>query len=189
MPTAWPAGSGGDAAAWRDGNFADWLPQGRYRNKWYQAGTADGAFFALGIHGQWLYVNPAAETEIAKFSSQPVPVDDAFKHLNLALFAALPAMVWRRDGARGQPVPHTEASGDRRPAASELQTVSQAGRRLRASNAHLAACVSGISTTLWATSATATDTAKATGMNTAGSTGPRCCQATNTAVATKVWLR
>ena len=57
------------------------------------AAAPGGAFFALGTHGQWLYVNPAAETVIAKFSSQPVPVDDAFKHLNLALFAALPAMV------------------------------------------------------------------------------------------------
>jgi CubicO group peptidase (beta-lactamase class C family) len=95
VPEAWVRDTvtGGDAAAWRGGNFADWLPQGRYRNKWYQAGTADGAFFALGIHGQWLYVNPAAEMVIAKFSSQPVPVDDAFKHLNLGLFAALPALL------------------------------------------------------------------------------------------------
>jgi CubicO group peptidase (beta-lactamase class C family) len=45
VPEAWVRDtiSGGDAVAWRDGNFADWLPQGRYHNKWYQAGNADGA--------------------------------------------------------------------------------------------------------------------------------------------------
>ncbi len=49
--------------------------------------------FALGIHGQWLYVNPKAETVIAKFSSQPEPINNPLKHLNLALFAALSTMV------------------------------------------------------------------------------------------------
>ena len=64
-----------------------WLPHGRYRNKWYQ--TGHGAFFALGIHGQWLYVDPRAEVVIAKFSSQSEAVSDDAKRLNLALFEAI----------------------------------------------------------------------------------------------------
>jgi CubicO group peptidase (beta-lactamase class C family) len=81
--------TGGSTEAWRAGKFVDWLPAGRYRNKWYQTGNASGAFFALGIHGQYLYVDPRAELVAAKFSSQPVPVDNDLKRLNLALFAAL----------------------------------------------------------------------------------------------------
>lgn len=79
----------GSTEAWRAGKFVDWLPDGRYRNKWYQTGNANGAFFALGIHGQYLYVDPAAEMVVAKFSSQPEPVNNDLKRLNLALFDAL----------------------------------------------------------------------------------------------------
>lgn len=43
--------SGGSREAWRKGSGAYWLPDGNYRNQWYQLGDA---FFALGIHGQWL---------------------------------------------------------------------------------------------------------------------------------------
>lgn len=79
----------GSAEAWRAGKFFEWLPAGRYRNKWYQTGNASGAFFALGIHGQYLYVDARAEMVVAKFSSQPEPVDNNLKRLNLALFDAL----------------------------------------------------------------------------------------------------
>lgn len=83
--------SGGDLQAWRTGSFANWLPKGSYCNQWYQTGNASGAFFALGIHGQWLYVDPHAETVIVKFSSQPHPVDNDAKLLNLSLFEAVSA--------------------------------------------------------------------------------------------------
>jgi len=46
--------SGGSAQAWRHGSFSSWLPNGKYRNKWYQLGNASRACFAIGIHGQWL---------------------------------------------------------------------------------------------------------------------------------------
>ncbi|MDN7807549.1 serine hydrolase domain-containing protein [Burkholderia gladioli] len=84
--------TGGSAEAWRQGDFSDWLPNGKYRNKWYQFGNASGACFAIGIHGQWLYVDRANETVIAKFSSQPWPTNNDVKHLNLALFEALASM-------------------------------------------------------------------------------------------------
>lgn len=84
--------TGGSATAWAQGEAASWLPQGRYRNKWYQTGAGNGAFFALGIHGQWLYVDPRAEVVIAKFSSQPTATVDQAKQLNLALFDAIARM-------------------------------------------------------------------------------------------------
>ncbi|CAN5407880.1 serine hydrolase [soil metagenome] len=65
----------GDAKAWAAGDLNLLIPGGRYRSKWYQ--TGDGAFCGIGIHGQWLYVDPERETVIVKLSSQPLPQDDA----------------------------------------------------------------------------------------------------------------
>jgi hypothetical protein len=84
--------TGTPAGTWSPGKLAEWLPGGCYRNKWYQRRANDNAFFALGIHGQWLYVDPSAEMVVAKFSSQPVPVYNDTKRLNLALFDALAKM-------------------------------------------------------------------------------------------------
>jgi CubicO group peptidase (beta-lactamase class C family) len=81
--------TGTAAGAWSAGKLAEWLPGGRYRNKWYQTRAKSDAFFALGIHGQWLYVDPRAEMVAAKFSSQPVPVCNDMKRCNLALFGTI----------------------------------------------------------------------------------------------------
>jgi CubicO group peptidase (beta-lactamase class C family) len=80
----------GDEAAWRRGRVAgSILPGGRYRSKWYSVGDDHGAFCAIGIHGQWIYVDPATGIVIAKLSSQPLPVDEAMEELQLAGFAAI----------------------------------------------------------------------------------------------------
>jgi hypothetical protein len=63
------------------------FPKGRYRSKWYQVG--DSAFCGIGIHGQWLYVDPKTETVIVKMSSQPQPVDDP---LDIDIVAFLQAL-------------------------------------------------------------------------------------------------
>jgi CubicO group peptidase (beta-lactamase class C family) len=91
VPQAWVEDTimNGSVEAWQAGPAVSWLPTGRYRNKWYQTGKPSNAYFALGIHGQYLYVDPVAEMVVAKFSSQPEPVNNALKGLNLALFDAL----------------------------------------------------------------------------------------------------
>ncbi|TPI46946.1 serine hydrolase [Mesorhizobium sp. B2-9-1] len=79
VPEAWvrdTVATGGSFEAWQRGTMAFLFPKGRYRNKWYQTGHDSGAFCGIGIHGQWLYVNPKTEVVIAKMSSQPEPVDD-----------------------------------------------------------------------------------------------------------------
>jgi len=81
----------GDPAAWQKGEMAHLLPRGRYRSKWYSIGDDHDAFCAIGIHGQWIYVDPAAEMVIVKLSSQPLAVDDAMDKLSLAGFHALGA--------------------------------------------------------------------------------------------------
>jgi len=94
VPEAWvrdTVETGGDRKAWRRGAMLFLLPGGRYRNKWYQIG--DGAFCGIGIHGQWLYVDPKTEVVIAKMSSQPEPVDDSLDMQIVAFLRQLSAMV------------------------------------------------------------------------------------------------
>jgi CubicO group peptidase (beta-lactamase class C family) len=79
----------GDPEAWKLGATAGFLPGGRYRSQWYVTGNSHGAFCAIGIHDQWIYVDPEAEVVIAKHSSQPVPSDPQMDLLHLAAFDAL----------------------------------------------------------------------------------------------------
>ncbi|WP_269932443.1 serine hydrolase domain-containing protein [Aminobacter sp. HY435] len=91
VPQAWvdDTVNGGDAAAWQRGTMTNLFAQGRYRNKWYQSANKSGAYCGIGIHGQWIYVDPKAEVVIAKMSSQRLPVDDPLDLDNVAFFEAL----------------------------------------------------------------------------------------------------
>jgi CubicO group peptidase (beta-lactamase class C family) len=82
---------GGSKDAWDRSDFVTLFPKGRYRNKWYQ--TGEGAYCGIGIHGQWLYIDPATETVIVRMSSQPDPVTDPFDRDNIAFLAQLARMV------------------------------------------------------------------------------------------------
>ena len=96
VPEAWvrdTVATGGSSEAWQRGTMAFLFPKGKYRNKWYQTGADSGAFCGIGIHGQWLYVNPKAEVVIAKMSSQPEPVDDRLDVDIVAFFEALSGLV------------------------------------------------------------------------------------------------
>lgn len=79
----------GDRGAWQRGSMAKFLPQGKYRSKWYQTGNDSGAFFGIGIHGQWIYIDPPSEVVIAKMSAQKLPVDEPLDALTLRCFAAV----------------------------------------------------------------------------------------------------
>ena len=85
--------SGGDRDAWRTGDMAHLFANAAYRNKWYATGKDNGAFCGIGIHGQWLYVDPAREVVIVKMSSQSLPVDDALDKECLAVFDQIAGMV------------------------------------------------------------------------------------------------
>ena len=79
--------NGGNVAAWKAGDFARLFPEGSYRNQWYSLG--DGSLCAIGIHGQWLYVNPKEAIVIVRMSSQPAPDDDELDSKILEIFAAI----------------------------------------------------------------------------------------------------
>jgi CubicO group peptidase (beta-lactamase class C family) len=67
----------GSRQAWNRGNYKQRLPEGNYRNQWYQIGDEDRSISARGIHGQLLYINPARSVVIAKLASQPEPLHDS----------------------------------------------------------------------------------------------------------------
>ena len=79
----------GDRAVWTRGDFAVFLPQASYRNKWYQTNNHHAAFFALGIHGQWIYIDPIAELVIVKLSSGQLPADEPLDLVTLRAFEAI----------------------------------------------------------------------------------------------------
>ena len=91
LPESWveDTATGGDRAAWKKGDFAFLMPNGSYRNKWYQTGFEGRPYCGIGIHGQWLYVDPANEVVLVRMSSQPLPVDDDLDKQNLAFFQAV----------------------------------------------------------------------------------------------------
>lgn len=79
----------GDPQAWAKGDLTSLFSTGRYRSQWYAPGTDSGVLCAIGIHGQWIWIDTEREIVIAKQSSQAIPADDKADHLNLALFRAI----------------------------------------------------------------------------------------------------
>ena len=81
VPTAWikDIAEGGDPAAWRDGEWGQvFTPIGksmRYRASWYMVDDEPRHMFAMGIHGQNLFIDRTAGLVIAKLSSQPERFD------------------------------------------------------------------------------------------------------------------
>ena len=78
VPEGWIADmrANGDRQAWTASNFADMFANGRYRSCWYDVGDGRGTLAAVGIHGQWLWADPASRVVIAKTASRPDPSDD-----------------------------------------------------------------------------------------------------------------
>jgi hypothetical protein len=67
----------GDRGAWKQGEFAASFG-GRdmsYRSGWYVMSDDPEMLFAMGIHGQNLFVDRTNRLAIAKVSSQGTPID------------------------------------------------------------------------------------------------------------------
>lgn len=79
----------GNAEAWSRGDLTKVFPNGKYRSKWYMIDRSQSAFAAVGIHGQWIYVDPASEIVIARVSSQPLPMDLDLDHMWLRGYRAI----------------------------------------------------------------------------------------------------
>ena len=65
------------------------LPGWSYRSMWWVSHNDHGAFAARGIHGQAIYVDPAAEMVIARFASHPLGANANMDPTSLPAFAAV----------------------------------------------------------------------------------------------------
>ncbi|MDP1711121.1 MAG: serine hydrolase [Candidatus Nanopelagicaceae bacterium] len=91
VPARWihDTRNNGDARAWAQGDFARLIPGGKYRNQWYVLGG--GQLCAIGIHGQWIYVDSENGIVVVRMSSQPLADDDELDSKTLKIFNALTA--------------------------------------------------------------------------------------------------
>lgn len=63
--------NGGDKAVFARGDHPE-LVGWSYRSMWWNTGNADGAYCARGVHGQTIYIDPAAQMVIVRFGSHPM---------------------------------------------------------------------------------------------------------------------
>jgi hypothetical protein len=91
IPEAWieDLWAAGDRQAWADGEFAPAFPGRamRYRSGWYVIDDAPRTLFAMGVHGENLFVDRDRRLVIAKLASHgPAPFD--FTTVSLTHLAA-----------------------------------------------------------------------------------------------------
>ena len=78
--------AGGDPTKWQSVKRAV-HPHGSYRNQWWATGNERSNVYAVGIYGQYLWLDPVADVVIVKFSTSPDPVtlQDAQVHSDLMI--------------------------------------------------------------------------------------------------------
>lgn len=65
----------GDPEAWARGEFAEMFPDAAYRSKFYQIDRKRRTLCCIGIHGQWIYIDPISELVIVRVAAEPIPLD------------------------------------------------------------------------------------------------------------------
>ncbi len=65
------------------------LPGWSYGSQWWHSHGADGGFSARGIHGQALWIAPAAELVIARFGSHPVAGNAGNDAISIPMWQAI----------------------------------------------------------------------------------------------------
>lgn len=78
IPPGWVADTrrGGDPAAAAE-SMGEVHPGGSYRNQFWITGDSHGCFYGIGIYGQYVWMDPAADVVVAKMSSLPEADSDA----------------------------------------------------------------------------------------------------------------
>ncbi len=84
---------GGDRTLWAEGDQAYLFSGGSYRSYFYEDGA--GVLAGIGIHGQWLWIDPASETVIVRLSAEPLPSHEELDH---AIIEMLRSVANRNDG-------------------------------------------------------------------------------------------
>lgn len=65
----------GRNSAWKPTKYGKIWPDGFYRNQWYVTKDDQSSFFAVGVNGQHIWINPTTRVVIVKFSSYPKSAD------------------------------------------------------------------------------------------------------------------
>lgn len=65
------------------------FPNMSYRNQWWATGNERGNVYAIGIHGQYVWLDPISDTVVVKFSTQPAPVATESLRAHAELFQQL----------------------------------------------------------------------------------------------------
>jgi CubicO group peptidase (beta-lactamase class C family) len=88
VPAAWIDATlrGGDPAAVDGTAFRQVHPHGTYRNHWWVTGDGHGSVYGTGIYGQYLWVDPAAQVVIVKFSCLPVATSASWSRAHARAF-------------------------------------------------------------------------------------------------------
>ncbi|HPQ39140.1 MAG TPA: serine hydrolase [bacterium] len=72
------------------------LPGGSYRSMWWILHNEHGAYAARGVHGQTIYVDPAAEMVIVRFASYPTAGNAAIDPTSLPAYHAVAGYLMRK---------------------------------------------------------------------------------------------
>jgi len=79
---------GGDPAVFARAGY-DLLPGWSYRGMWWVSHDDHGAFAARGVHGQAIWIDPAAEMVIVRFASNPLAANAANDPTSLPAYRAV----------------------------------------------------------------------------------------------------
>jgi hypothetical protein len=82
----------GDPAAFAHTQYPG-MPGGSYANQWWH--RASGQVMAMGIHGQAIYIDPAAELVIARFGSHPTASNRGINPTTVPAYDAIAAALNR----------------------------------------------------------------------------------------------
>ncbi|SDG23157.1 serine hydrolase [Rhodobacter capsulatus] len=73
------------------------LPGGSYTSQWWVFHNAHGAFAARGVHGQTIYVDPAADMVLVRFASHPIASNTRIDPTSLPAFQAVAEFLMLQD--------------------------------------------------------------------------------------------
>jgi hypothetical protein len=71
------------------------IPGGSYTSQWWVFHNEHGAFAARGVHGQTIYIDPAAEMVIVRLASHPSAQNGAIDPTSLPAYQALAEFLMR----------------------------------------------------------------------------------------------
>lgn len=78
--------AGGEPEAARGLAIQQTHPQASYRNQWWSTGNDRGNVYAVGIHGQYIWLDPPTGNVVVKMSSCPDPVTVAWNEVHAGIF-------------------------------------------------------------------------------------------------------